>query len=233
VAAIVTAILLIKVVPVFQELFAGFGAELPAFTQFVINLSEGLQNNWYIFLVVGGGIGFGFGRGQRNAAVAFNNWIDRLSLLKLPIVRRPDLQIHHCPVCRTLSTTFAAGVPLIDALVSCAGAAGNVVYAMPSCAFVTMSPPASNWAFPCARPVFSRPWHCRWWPSVKSPAHWTPCWTRWPPTYENEVDNAVDGLTSMMEPLIMAISRRPDRRPDHRHVPANLPDGFCGRLMDS
>jgi type IV pilus assembly protein PilC len=53
VAAIVTAILLIKVVPVFQELFAGFGAELPAFTQFVIRLSDGLQSNWYIFMIVG------------------------------------------------------------------------------------------------------------------------------------------------------------------------------------
>jgi len=124
VAVVVTVILLLKVVPVFQELFAGFGAELPAFTQFVIGLSKWLQEWWFVVFAIAGAIGVGFVETKKRSE-AFRNSLDRL-VLRLPIVGDLAYKSTVARYCRTLATTFAAGVPLIDALVSCAGAAGNV-----------------------------------------------------------------------------------------------------------
>ncbi|WP_290537671.1 ATPase, T2SS/T4P/T4SS family [Alcanivorax sp.] len=117
-AVIVTAILLLKVVPVFEELFAGFGAELPAFTQFVIGLSKGLQANFLFILV--GIIVFVIGFTQlKKRSTAFANSLDRM-ILKMPIVGDLAFKSTIARYARTLSTTFSAGVPLIEALDACA-----------------------------------------------------------------------------------------------------------------
>ena len=118
VAVIVTAILLIKVVPTFKELFEGFGAELPAFTQFVINLSEGLQSNFLIIILSLIGFSIAFNEARKRSE-GCRNWIDR-TLLKLPIIGDITFKATIARYARTLSTTFAAGVPLIDALDACA-----------------------------------------------------------------------------------------------------------------
>lgn len=203
VAVIVTVILLLKVVPVFQDLFAGFGAELPAFTQFVINISKWLQEWWFVFFAIVASIIFAFLEAQKRSEI-FRNWLDRISL-KLPIVGDLAYKSTVARYCRTLATTFAAGVPLIDALVSCAGAAGNVVYRdailrirddvatgqqlgfamrqtgiFPSMALQMVSIGEESGALDAMLD--------------KVATH-----------FENEVDNAVDGLTAMMEPLIMAV----------------------------
>src|SRR5690606_120575 len=126
VAIIVSAILLIKVVPQFESVFEGFGAQLPAFTMMVVNLSRWLQEWWYLVLsaMIGGGFAFKtvYKRSER-----FRDGLDRL-LLKLPIVGDILYKAVVARYARTLSTTFAAGVPLVDALDSVAGATGNVVF---------------------------------------------------------------------------------------------------------
>jgi type IV pilus assembly protein PilC len=126
VAIIVTAILLIKVVPIFAQTFNNFGADLPAFTQFVLNISETVQEWWFIWLV--SIIAFFFGiRELRKRSPSFEAAIDKYSL-KLPIVGDILYKAVVARFARTLSTTFAAGVPLVDALNSVAGASGNAIY---------------------------------------------------------------------------------------------------------
>ena len=126
VAFLVTAILLIKVVPQFEDVFAGFGAELPAFTQVVIGLSEFMQQSWYIMLaaIVAGLFGL---RKLLQVSPRAREARDRL-LLKLPIIGKIIRLSSIARFSRTLSITFSAGVPLVEALDSVAGASGNVVY---------------------------------------------------------------------------------------------------------
>jgi type IV pilus assembly protein PilC len=126
VAGIVTVILLIFVIPQFEELFKGFGADLPAFTQMVINLSKFVQHNGvYLAFVIGGAI-FAFGYFYKRSR-KMRQMIDRLSL-KVPIIGPILNKAAIARYARTLSTMFAAGVPLVEALESVSGACGNIVY---------------------------------------------------------------------------------------------------------
>jgi len=126
VAVIVTVILLVFVIPQFESLFQGFGADLPAFTKMVINLSKFVQHQgWMLALVVGGGI-YAFLYFKKRSR-AMREWIDR-TMLKFPIVGPILVKAAIARYARTLSTTFAAGVPLVEALNSVAGATGNIVY---------------------------------------------------------------------------------------------------------
>ena len=126
VAVIVSCILLIKVVPQFKEVFSSFGAELPAFTLFVIGISEGLQEWWFIFLIALIGAGYAFMQAKQRSE-KFRDALDR-TILKSPIVGSIVYKAAVARYARTLSTTFAAGVPLVEALDSVAGATGNVVF---------------------------------------------------------------------------------------------------------
>jgi type IV pilus assembly protein PilC len=126
VAAIVTTILLIFVIPQFEELFKGFGADLPAFTQMVINLSKFVQHNGiYLAVVIAGAI-FAFGYFYKRSR-KMRQLLDRLSL-KLPVIGPILNKAAIARYARTLSTMFAAGVPLVEALESVSGACGNIVY---------------------------------------------------------------------------------------------------------
>jgi type IV pilus assembly protein PilC len=126
VAIIVTFILLLFVVPVFQEMFQGFGADLPAFTLFVIGISENVQAYWWMyFLVIGGGV-FALLTGYKRSR-KFRQAIDRM-MLKIPIVGPILNESAIARFARTLSITFKAGVPLVDGLETTAGATGNIVY---------------------------------------------------------------------------------------------------------
>lgn len=126
VAIIVTAILLIKVVPQFESLFQGFGAELPVFTQFVVKLSEWMQSWWFVVLLGIVGTIFVFKEAIRRSP-KFSDFVDKY-VLKLPVVGEILDKSAVAKFGRVLSTTFAAGVPLVDALDSVAGATGNAVY---------------------------------------------------------------------------------------------------------
>lgn len=202
VAAIVTAILLLKVVPVFQELFAGFGADLPAFTQMVINLSESLQANWFIILAVFGVFGFVFTEAKKRSQ-AFRNWLDR-TVLKLPVVGDLAYKSTIARFCRTLATTFAAGVPLIDALVSCAGAAGNVVYKDAIMRIRDDVATGQQLGFAMKQTGIFPSMALQMVNIGEESGALDAMLDKVATHFENEVDNAVDGLTAMMEPMIMA-----------------------------
>ncbi|XKH01382.1 type II secretion system F family protein [Marinobacter nauticus] len=126
VAIIVTAILLIKVVPQFESLFQGFGAELPVFTQFVVQLSEWLQKWWFVVLIGIVGTIFLFKESRRRSQ-KFSDFVDKW-VLKIPVMGEILDKSAVAKFGRVLSTTFAAGVPLVDALESVSGATGNAVY---------------------------------------------------------------------------------------------------------
>lgn len=127
VAIIVSAILLIKVVPQFQSVFSSFGAELPAFTMMVINLSNLLQEWWLVVLIGLFSASFAIKESHKRS-VNFRNTVDRY-MLKIPIIGGILYKSAVARYARTLSTTFAAGVPLVEALDSVSGATGNVVFA--------------------------------------------------------------------------------------------------------
>ena len=126
VAIIVTGILLIFVIPQFESLFKGFGADLPAFTQMVINLSKFVQTKGYLIVGVAVGAGYTFLYFKKRSR-AMREWIDRV-MLKLPIIGPILVKAAIARYARTLATTFAAGVPLVEALDSVAGACGNIVF---------------------------------------------------------------------------------------------------------
>jgi len=126
VALLVSAILLVFVVPQFKDVFANFGAELPAFTLAVINLSEFMVKWWWlIFGVIAGAIVGFIALKKRSEAVAHG--LDRL-VLKLPVIGKIMNEAALARFSRTLAVTFAAGVPLVEALDTVAGACGNTVY---------------------------------------------------------------------------------------------------------
>lgn len=126
VAIIVTAILLVKVVPQFESLFQGFGAELPVFTQMVVGLSEWMQTWWFVVLLGIVGTIFLFKEAIRRSQ-KFSDFVDKW-VLKIPVAGEILDKSAVAKFGRVLSTTFAAGVPLVDALDSVAGATGNAVY---------------------------------------------------------------------------------------------------------
>ncbi|MNQ67375.1 Type II secretion system protein F [compost metagenome] len=203
VAIIVTAILLIKVVPQFEDVFAGFGAELPAFTQMVVNLSRGLQEWWFVILLAMFGIGFSFKQVFQRSE-KFRNQMDRL-LLKLPLVGDITYKSAVARYARTLSTTFSAGVPLVEALDSVSGAAGNVVFRdavnrvkqdVTSGMQLNFSMRATG-VFPAIAVQMTA--------IGEESGSLDSMLDKVAEYFEAEVDNMVDNLTTLMEPMIMAV----------------------------
>ncbi|OTG85708.1 type II secretion system protein F [Acinetobacter sp. ANC 4558] len=203
VAIIVTIILMVKVIPVFEDLFSSFGAELPAFTQFVVNISRWLQQYW-LFLIIGLIIAIILFTQVKKRSQKFRNFLDRL-IFKVPIFGNLVYKAIIARYSRTLSTTFAAGVPLIDALESTAGATNNTVYE--KAVLKIRDDVASGQQLQFAMRMAEK------FPSMsiqmvaigEESGALDDMLDKVATHYENEVDHAVDGLTSMMEPLIMAI----------------------------
>lgn len=202
VAFIVTGILLLKVVPQFQSIFEGFGAKLPAFTMMVIGLSKVVQDYWWMILV---GIGlsiFLFRRAYRTSE-KFRNGLDR-TLLKMPIIGPLLYKSAVARYARTLSTTFAAGVPLVEALDSVAGATGNVVFKDAvnkvkqdvSTGMQLNFSMRSTGVFPMLAIQMTA--------IGEESGALDSMLDKVATYYEDEVDNMVDSLTSLMEPMIMA-----------------------------
>jgi type IV pilus assembly protein PilC len=126
VAVIVTVILLLFVIPQFESLFKGFGADLPAFTQFVINMSRWMQDNGWILLIILIATVFTFAYFYKRSR-PMRQFIDRMSL-QIPVIGPILKKAAIARFARTLATMFAAGVPLVEAMKSVAGATGNIVY---------------------------------------------------------------------------------------------------------
>jgi type IV pilus assembly protein PilC len=125
-ALLVSAVLLVFVVPQFEEVFKNFGAELPAFTQLVINMSRFMVGWWWAILLVVVGAGVGFVE-MKKRSLAFAHFLDR-TMLKIPVIGKVLHDAAVARFARTLAVTFKAGVPLVEALESVAGATGNTVY---------------------------------------------------------------------------------------------------------
>ncbi|WP_444923182.1 type II secretion system F family protein [Microbulbifer sp. DLAB2-AF] len=203
VAIIVTSILLVKVVPQFAETFQGFGAELPAFTQFVVGISDWMQAYWFmaligVVLVVGGTLE----AKKRNKAVG--QFFDKL-ILKLPILGTITYNSIAARFARTLSTTFAAGVPLIDALKSVAGATGNCIYE--EATFKIRDSVATGIPLNSAmRQSGLYPVMLVQMTSIgEESGALDEMLSKAADFYEEAVDNAVDNLTTLLEPMIMAV----------------------------
>lgn len=203
VALIVTGILLVKVVPQFAETFSSFGAELPAFTLFVLGLSDLAIAHWWKVLIGLGVAGYAFKEAKLRSK-SFADTVDRIAL-KLPIIGLIVEKSCYARFTRTLSTTFAAGVPLVDALDSVAGATGNVVYSNATRKIKddVSSGQQLNFAIRSTGlfPVMINQMVGIGEESGALDTMLNKCATY----YEAEVDNAVDGLTSLMEPLIMSV----------------------------
>ncbi|MFS2124256.1 type II secretion system F family protein [Pseudomonas sp. Pseusp97] len=203
VAIIVSAILLIKVVPQFQSVFSSFGAELPAFTRMVISISEVLQQWWFIVLIGLFVVAFTL-RSFHRRSEKFRDSVDR-GVLKVPVVGDIIYKSAVARYARTLSTTFAAGVPLVEALDSVSGATGNVVFrnAVNKIKQDVSSGTQLNFSMRTTG-VF---------PSMavqmaaigEESGSLDNMLDKVANYYEEEVDNAVDNLTTLMEPMIMAV----------------------------
>ena len=126
VALIVTVVLLLFVIPQFEALYKGFGADLPAFTQMVINLSRFVQHDGLYLAIAIGAVAWTFFYFKKRSR-AMRQFLDRLAL-KIPVIGPILNKSCIARYARTLSTMFAAGVPLVEALESVAGATGNIVY---------------------------------------------------------------------------------------------------------
>ncbi|MGV6858836.1 MAG: type II secretion system F family protein [bacterium] len=203
VAFVVSAILLIFVVPTFEDLFKDFGADLPAFTQFVIHLSEVMQKWWWAIF---GGIGLVvYVLVKLNKTNPdFHRKVDRI-MLKVPVFGQIVQKSAVARFSRTLATMFAAGVPLVEAMTSVAGATGNVVY---SDATLQMRDDTaggiqlqqsmrSTGVFPNMVVQMVA--------IGEESGSLDHMLGKAADFYEEEVDNMVDNMSSLLEPMIMAI----------------------------
>jgi len=203
IALVVTIILMVKVVPVFKDLFSSFGADLPAFTMMVVKMSNWMQAYWFvliitIFVTVGAYIE------AHKRSEPFRDFIDKLAL-KLPIFGDLVYKGIIARFSRTLATTFAAGVPLIDALESTAGATNNVVFRKATMQIREDVATGQQLQFAMRTTNLFPSMAVQMVGIGEESGALDAMLDKVATHFENEVDNAVDGLTSLMEPLIMAI----------------------------
>ena len=203
VALVVTLILLIFVIPAFEDLFKGFGADLPAFTRMVIELSEFVRaQGWILAVLVGGAVATFLYFKKRSRAL--NQFLDRMAL-KMPIIGPIVEKAAIARYARTLSTMFAAGVPLVEALESVAGATGNIVYEE---AVMQMKDEVAT-----GQRLQQSMENTDLFPNMviqmiavgEESGSLDEMSAKVADFYEEDVDNAVDNLSSLLEPMIMAI----------------------------
>lgn len=203
IAFIITAILLIFVIPQFEDLFKGFGADLPALTQVVINMSKAFQEWWWaIFGGLGGAI-YGLIR-LKKTSQKFSEGLERLSL-KIPIIGEILTKAAIARYARTLSTMFAAGVPLVEALDSVAGAVGNVIFANGVHAMRSEVSTGTSLTDSMTRTDLFPNMVVQMTAIGEEAGSLDTMLGKVADFYEQEVDDAVDSLSSLLEPLIMVI----------------------------
>ena len=201
-AIIVVTILMIFVIPQFSELFGSFGADLPGLTQFLIDASNFFVANWWIMFGILGGTVFGLLEFKKRS-IAAQHFLDRASL-KIPVIGDVLEKSAIARFARTLETMFAAGTPLVEAMTSVAGACGNIVFYN---ATMKMKDEISTGTqlqasmrdtglFPnmVVQMVAIGEESGAIDTMLGKVADW----------YEQEVDDAVEALTSLLEPMIMA-----------------------------
>ena len=203
VAFVVTTILLIFVIPAFEDLFQGFGADLPTFTRMVIDLSQFVRaKGGFIGTAMGAGIGAFFYFKKRSRPM--RHFLDRMTL-KIPVIGPIMQKASIARYARTLSTMFAAGVPLVEALESVAGATGNIVYEQ---GVLQMRDEVAT-----GQRLQQAMENTDLFPNMviqmiavgEESGSLDEMSAKVADFYEEDVDNAVDNLSSLLEPMIMAI----------------------------
>lgn len=203
VAFVITAAIMVFVIPSFKDLYSKSGAELPALTAFVMQLSDIFVNYWYLILLGIGGSIYGFMQAWQRSP-AFQARMDAW-MLKMPIFGPLIEKATVARWARTFSSMFSAGVPMVDALDSVAGAAGNIVFAEATQKIRSQVSTGSSLASTIqAAGIF---------PNMvvqmvsigEESGSLDSMLTKVADYYEREVDDAVAGISSLMEPLIMVV----------------------------
>ncbi|MEE4162300.1 MAG: type II secretion system F family protein, partial [Woeseiaceae bacterium] len=203
VAFIVMTILLIFVIPAFEDLFQGFGADLPAFTRLVIDLSIFVrEQGFFLAVAIGGGIGAFLYFKKRSRPM--RHFLDKLTL-KIPVIGPIMQKAAIARYARTLATMFSAGVPLVEALESVAGATGNIVYEE---GVMQMRDEVAT-----GQRLQQSMENSELFPNMviqmiavgEESGSLDEMSAKVADFYEEDVDNAVDNLSSLLEPMIMAI----------------------------
>lgn len=203
VAFIVTTILLIYVVPQFEEIFSGFGAELPAFTQLVMGISNFVQE-FGLFIAAGLIIAIIMFAKAMKGSASLRDSVDK-KILTIPVIGEILKKAAVARYARTLSTTFAAGVPLIEALRSAAGASGNAVF-RDAILYIGKEVSAGTQMYVAMRSTNVFPDMVVQMVSIgEESGSVDDMLQKVANIYEAEVDDMVDGLTSLLEPIIMAV----------------------------
>ena len=203
VAFVVTIILLIFVIPAFEDLFQGFGADLPAFTRMVIDLSQFVRSQGLILGAAFGGAVFSFFYFKKRSR-AMRHFLDRAAL-KTPIIG-PILQKSAIArYARTLSTMFAAGVPLVEALESVAGATGNIVFEQGVLQMKDEVATGQRLQQAMENTDLFLNMVLQMIAVGEESGSLDEMSAKVADFYEEDVDNAVDNLSSLLEPMIMAI----------------------------
>src|SRR6202162_3332235 len=203
VAVIVSVILLVFVIPQFEELFKGFGADLPAFTQMVVNLSRFVQHQgWWVAVIIVGSFYTFFHFLKRSKKMQLG--MDRI-LLKFPIIGPILVKAAIARFSRTLSTMFAAGVPLVEAMQSVAGATGNIVYEEATLRMKDEGATGGRLQRAMENTGLFPNMVIQMIAVGEESGALDTMSGKLAEFYEVEVDNAVDSMSSLLEPMIMAI----------------------------
>ena len=203
VAFVVTIILLIFVIPAFEDLFKGFGADLPAFTRLVIDLSQFVRDRGWLLAIAAGGAVYTFFYFKKRSR-PMRHFLDRM-ILKAPVIGPILQKAAIARYARTLSTMFSAGVPLVEALESVAGATGNIVYEV---GVLHMKDEVAT-----GQRLQQAMENTNLFPNMviqmiavgEESGSLDSMSAKVADFYEEDVDNAVDNLSSLLEPMIMAI----------------------------
>lgn len=201
VALVVSAILLLFVVPQFEEVFKGFGAELPVFTQMIVAMSRFMLSYWWLLLIISVGSVVGLLFAYKRSP-SMQHTLDRL-ILKVPVIGQIMNNSSIARFARTTAVTFKAGVPLVEALGIVAGATGNKVYEE---AVLRMRDDVS-----VGYPVNMAMKQVNLFPHMvvqmtaigEEAGALDAMLFKVAEYYEQEVNNAVDALSSLLEPMIM------------------------------
>jgi type IV pilus assembly protein PilC len=200
VAAVVVAVLLLKVVPTFEQMFAEFGSTLPAPTQFVIDLSDWMQAN---FLFIIGSLIAAFFTGRHTYRTATGRlFIDKYSL-KLPVMGELFTRVAVARFCRTLGTMIASGVPILEALDICGRTAGNKVIEIAVNNVRDSISEGRTISEPLSESKVFPEMVCQMISVGEATGALDVMLNKVADFYEEEVDQAVENMTSMLEPMIM------------------------------